>query len=51
MFDQNKLSFVGDLTASNPEINLNIDTLKKGNYVLNIMCGEKIIKSIKITKA
>lgn len=50
MFDKPKLTFVRELKATKPEINLNIDALKNGNYVLNIICKEKIIKTIVITK-
>lgn len=51
MFDKNKLTFVGDLPSAKPEINLNIDSLKNGNYILNIISKEKIIKTINITKS
>ena len=52
MFDKDKLIFDGELSSSNskPEINLHIDSLKEGSYVLNFFSKGKIIKSITITK-
>ncbi|MCL5128366.1 MULTISPECIES: hypothetical protein [unclassified Algibacter] len=50
MFDKDKLIFDGELLSSKPEINLHIDYLKDGSYVLNIFSKGKIIKTITITK-
>lgn len=50
MFDKPKLTYFGELKSGKPEINLHIDSLKNGTYVLNIISKEIIITTIEITK-